>query len=156
MKIIASVTRGDAIQRLDPTQPPRLAPAARGPPWDEHLNQQGTDLSEPPRVRSPGELIHAFPSWFPPVAAPRTSTRTGALASSPRTPPPKPILEPPPTIGAAWTERFPPAPEPVSDRQITAQPVRLSILHCKPALNLLSFFDGAAVQKPGAPISDCC
>ena len=32
----------------------------------------------------------------------------------------------------------PPGTGPLSDRQITAQPVRPSILHCKHALNLLS------------------
>ena len=42
---------------------------------------------------------------------------------------------------AAPTERFPPGTGSLSDRQITAQPVRPSILHCKPALHLLLSFE---------------
>jgi hypothetical protein len=53
MKIIASVPNGDAIQCLlddlrEPTQAPRIAPAASGPPWEEDFEpHQGADLRSP-------------------------------------------------------------------------------------------------------------
>jgi hypothetical protein len=50
---------------------------------------------------------------LPPVpTGRRTSTRTGALASRHRAPPPRLTLEPPPTTGAAPTELLPPTPGP--------------------------------------------
>jgi hypothetical protein len=55
MKIIASITDGDAIQRLldhlgEPIQAPRIAQAACGPPFEEAFDtREGTDaaLNEP-------------------------------------------------------------------------------------------------------------
>ena len=72
------------------------------------------------------------------VTAPSPARRTRQLASSHVTACSArhtAVAGPP----AAVTERFPPAPDPFQTVKSPPQPVRPSILHCKPALNLLSF-----------------
>ena len=77
MKIIASVTDGDAIQRLDPTQPPRLTPGRpRSSLGEEDFEpRQGTDLG------SPREFDQRVS--FPPAAGPFPTAKSPPSPSDP-------------------------------------------------------------------------
>jgi hypothetical protein len=55
LRIIAFITEVGSIQRIlehlgEPTHAPRIAPAARGPPWQQHYDPREVDalaMSEP-------------------------------------------------------------------------------------------------------------